>query len=171
MLLDTRSINVSHSLRHTLLCCSSLHPVLTSVFPPEQHEFKQQQRWTQNQREVQRGERRSTRDGSFQRIARGDGAFKSFRFNKCLAQGHSVGTLPASLARIKDSRRVWMVALVKDSTACVIGRGSDVESITIPHKTHSTRAQQHKHKLCSTVSCKARWHFTTKKNKNKKCLY
>ncbi len=74
-------------------------------------------------------------------------------------------TLPASLARIKDSRRVWMVALVKDSTACVIGRGSDVESITIPHKTHSTRAQQHKHKLCSTVSCKLDGILQPKKKK------
>ncbi len=48
-------------------------------------------------------------------------------------------TLPALLAHIRGSRRAWIVALVKDSTACVIGRGTDVESITIPHKTRSTK--------------------------------
>lgn len=60
-------------------------------------------------------------------------------------------TLPASLAHIKDCRGVWMVGLVKDSTSRVIGEDTDVETVTIPHKTLSTRAQQHKHKLCSTT--------------------
>jgi len=62
----------------------------------------------------------NSRDGRYQKIARGDGPFKSFRFNKCLAQGHCC-ILPALLAHIKDCRGVWVVGLVKDSTSRVIG--------------------------------------------------
>lgn len=80
----------SQSETHTaLLFLTSLHLCFHQKWT---HEFKQQQKQTQDQREVQtRRKKVNKRDGCFQKIARGDGPFKSFRFNKCLAQGHIVG--------------------------------------------------------------------------------
>lgn len=85
------SINVSHSLRHTLPFCFSLHYICVST-RNEHMNLKQRQKRTLDQREVQtRRKKVNKRDGCFQKIERGDGPFKSFRFNKCLAQGHTVG--------------------------------------------------------------------------------
>lgn len=151
MSLGTCSINVSHSLRHTLPFSFSLHYICVST-RNEHMNLKQQQKRTQDQREVQtRRKKVNKRDGRFQKIERGDGPFKSFRFNKCLAQGHIVGPSQLHWPILRTVGGVWMVGLVKDSTSRVIGEDTDVETVTIPHKTLSTRAQKHKHKLCSTT--------------------
>lgn len=112
-------------------------------------------------KKFKRGGRRTTRDGSFQRIARGDGPFKSFRFNKCLAQGHSVGPSQLHWPILRAAGGYgWLLLLKTVLHVSLVGilMWSLSQNLI---KLALQRAQQHKQALLhNPVSCKARRHFT-----------